>query len=270
MTKQTLDEILTSMGRAGRRLNEIDACEAGAGNISACVSWDLDLESRFPQSEELDLPWTVPGLAGRTVLVTGNGCRLRDILDYPEATVSAVRVHEGGVSGTWFTSPRKEFVRPTSEFNSHLAVHEDQVTQRGVDFQALIHAQPPYLVVLSSIPSLRTDREMNRRILRWEPETIVQIPQGVKVLDFMLPGSQELMENNIKGLRDHQIVVWSKHGVMARSDVSALSAVDKVEYAETGAMYEYRDMAGSGLGEGLSDDEMKAVIDAFHVQTDLY
>ena len=270
MTTQTLDEILTSMGRAGRRLNEIDACEAGAGNISVCVSWDLDIQSRFPESEDLDLPWTVPALAGRTVLVTGSGSRLRDILDDPEANVSAVRVHEGGASGTWFTSPRKEFVRPTSEFNSHLAVHEDQVTQRAVDFQALIHAQPPYLVLLSRIPSLRTDREMNRRILRWEPETIVQLPQGVKVLAFMLPGSQELMENNIMGLRDHEIVLWAKHGVMARSDVSALAGVDKVEYAETGAMYEYRDMAGGGLGEGLTDGEMKAVIDAFHVPSDLY
>jgi len=46
--------------------------------------------------------------------------------------------------------------------------------------------------------------------------------------------------------------------------------VDKVEYAETGAMYEYRDMAGGGLGEGLTDVEMKAVIDAFHVPSDLY
>jgi rhamnulose-1-phosphate aldolase len=111
---------------------------------------------------------------------------------------------------------------------------------------------------------------MNRRILRWEPETIVQLPQGVKVLAFMLPGSQELMENNIMGLRDHEIVLWAKHGVMARSDVSALAGVDKVEYAETGAMYEYRDMAGGRLGEGLTDGEMKAVIGAFHVPSDLY
>ena len=63
----------------------------------------------------------------------------------------------------------------------------------------------------------------------------------------MVPGSQTLMENNVRALRDHVIVLWSKHGIMVRSDASPLAAVDKVEYAETGAMYEVRDMMAGGL-----------------------
>ena len=41
---ETLAEVLDSMGAAGRRLNSIDAVEAGAGNLSAAVNWTLDLE----------------------------------------------------------------------------------------------------------------------------------------------------------------------------------------------------------------------------------
>ena len=94
--------------------------------------------------------------------------------------------------------------------------------------------------------------------------------RGIEVLDFMVPGSQTLMENNVRALRDHVIVLWSKHGIMVRSDDSPLAAVDKVEYAETGAMYEVRNMMAGGLGEGVTDAELRAVVEAFGVDTDLF
>mgnify|MGYP002744268651 CR=1 FL=1 len=200
----------------------------------------------------------------------GAFCRLRDVAGAPEANVSAFVVDDGGATGTWYTHSQRAYAKPTSEFNSHLAVHNDQVEHRGVGVQAVIHAQPPYLVQLSHIKAIRSTKEFNRRILRWEPETIVQIPAGIEVLDFMVPGSQTLMENNVRALRDHVIVLWSKHGIMVRSDDSPLAAVDKVEYAETGAMYEVRNMMAGGLGEGVTDAELRAVAEAFGVETDLF
>lgn len=270
-SETTLEELLVEMGKAGARLDEMHAVEAGAGNISVSVAWDLNLDSMFPESQEkVSLPLRVPALAGRTVLVTGSGCRLREVGVDPLVNVSAFVVDEGGETGTWYTHPKKRYVRPTSEFNSHLAVHNDQVEKRGVEFQAVIHAQPPHLVALSHDAETLNNHDFNRRVFRWEPETIVQLPEGIEVLEFMVPGSQELMENNVRGLRDHQITLWAKHGIMVRSDESPLSAVDKVEYVETGAMYEHMNSAIGGKNAGLSDEEIRRVIDAFGVQTNLY
>ena len=273
-THPTLDDVLAQMGAAGRRLDHMGAVEAGAGNISVAIpagAQKLGLADRFPQARAgIELPLPAPALAGRTVLVTGSGCRLRDVAGAPDANVSAFVVDDGGATGTWYTHSQRAYAKPTSEFNSHLAVHNDQVEHRGVDVQAVIHAQPPYLVQLSHIKAIRSTKEFNRRILRWEPETIVQIPAGIEVLDFMVPGSQTLMENNVRALRDHVIVLWSKHGIMVRSDDSPLAAVDKVEYAETGAMYEVRNMMAGGLGEGVTDAELRAVAEAFGVETDLF
>ncbi len=267
----TAADILASMGQAGSRLDHMAACEAGAGNISVSVrDTPPDLDDFFPETSTIELPVTVPGLAGWTFFVTGSGCRLRDVAADPEANVSVVILGEDGKTGTWRTSPRKAYVRPTSEFNSHLGVHEDQVKRRGLDFHVVIHAQPPYLVNLSHIAELRNDRDFNHAILRWEPETLVQVPQGIKVLDFMVPGGEELGAANVAGLRDHQVILWSKHGIMVRSDVSPLGAVDKVEYLEAGAMYEYRNRAIGGIGEGLSDEQIHRVIEAFGIETDLY
>jgi rhamnulose-1-phosphate aldolase len=270
MSQPSLPKALDALGAAGARLDAIHACEAGAGNISVCFAGPMDLGERFPQQETCELPIAVPGLAGRTLLVTGSGCRLREIGADPAATVAAIVVHEGGVTATLHASPRRAWQRPTSEFNSHLAVHEDQVTRRGVEFQALVHAQPPYLVALSHIAEINETVALSRRVLRWEPETVIHLPDGVGVLPFLVPGSPELMAKNVHLLRDHQLVLWSKHGVMVRSDTSPLAAVDKIEYAETGAMYEHLNTVAGRPSEGLTNAEIKAVADAFGVATTLY
>ena len=262
-----LDELLSSMGAGGARICEIDASEAGAGNISVYVGWDVEVRRRFPLAEEITLPVPAPALAGRTVLVTGSGRRLRQIQDDPEANVAAVVIGADGRSATQYTSPRRLFERLTSEFNSHLAVHQDQVARRGIEFQAVVHAQPMNLTYLSHIPAYRDTKAMNSRILRWEPESIVSLAQGVCVLDFMIPGSAQLMAANVEGLRDFEIVLWSKHGVMARSDLSVTRAVDRIEYAETGAKYEYMDLLAGGRAEGLTDSEISSVAHEFNISS---
>ena len=110
---------------------------------------------------------------------------------------------------------------------------------------------------------------MNRRLMRWEPETIVQLPEGLGVLPFLLPGSPVMMEGNVKLFREHQVVLWGKHGVMARSDKSVTRAADRIEYLETAAHYEYMDLVCGGRAEGLSDDQLREVIAAFNVKTKL-
>ncbi len=78
-----------------------------------------------------------------------------------------------------------------------------------------------------------------------------------------------MMEANVAGLREYRIVLWSKHGVMARSDISVTRAADRIEYAETAALYEYMDLVNGGKGEGLTLEELREVVEAFGVQTTL-
>ena len=264
-----LDDLLTSMGAAGQRISELDASEAGAGNISLYLGWEVEVRRRFPLTEEIELPLPAPELAGRVLLVTGSGRRLRQIVTDPLANIGAVRVHDGGGTATLHSAPQRLFEQLTSEFNSHLAVHADQVGRRGVNFQAVVHAQPPHMTYLSHVPAYRDTATFNDRVLRWEPESVVALPQGVKVLEFMVPGSAELMAANVAGLREHEIVLWSKHGVMARSDLSVTRAVDRIDYAETGARYEYMDLVAGGRGQGLTGEESRAVVQAFDVPTTL-
>lgn len=264
-----LDEFLVAIGEAGQRVSDIDAGEGAAGNISIVIGWPIEVRRRFPLVEAIDLPKPVPALGGKLMLVTGSGRRLRDIHKDPAANLAAIVIDADGRGGRMYTSPRRLFSRPTSEFNSHLAVHDDQVALSGTNFHALIHAQPPNLTYLSHLPAYRDTAYLNRQLLRWEPETIVNLPEGIGVLPYQLPGSPALMETNIAGLRAHRIVLWCKHGVMARSDQSVTKAADRIEYAETAARYEYMDLVNGRQAEGLTREELREIVLTFDVQTTL-
>ena len=265
MPDRSLQGILREMGLAGRRLDHMEAVEASAGNISVFVRGQSDFSPWTAFTEEVELPHVSPALAGGTVFVSATGARLRDVADAPGDTVGAFTVHEGGRTATLHGDPEGGFLRPTSEFNSHLAVHDAQVGARALDYHAVVHAQPPNIVLLSHIPSYQDERAFNRAVMRWEPESVVVTPSGVRVLPFMVPGSSTLMQGNVDALADHELVVWGKHGVLVRSDVSVLKAVDKIEYVEAGAHYEVRNLSIGGLGVGLSDEEIDDVAAAFGV-----
>ncbi len=262
-----LDEILASIGEGGTRIATIDAAEGAAGNISVCIGWPIEIRRRFPVAAEIRLPQPAPGLIGRHVVVTGSGRRLRDIAADPVANLGVVRIEDDGTTGTLLTSPDRLFERLTTEWNSHLAVHDDTVARTGTNFHAVVHAQPPHLTYLSHIPAYLDEERFSMRLLRWEPETMINLPAGIGVLPFMVPGSQALMDASVDSLRRHRIVLWAKHGVMARSDVSVTRAVDRIEYAEAAARYEYMNLVNGERAEGLTRDEMRAVAEAFNVTT---
>lgn len=265
-----LDDLLMMMGEAGRHIADIEASEGAAGNISICLRWPIEPRSRFPVVEEIELPQTVSELAGAVFLVTGSGRRLREIVVEPTANIACIVVNEDGRTGRMYTSYQRRFERVTSEFNSHLAVHYDQMLATGTNFHAIIHAQPLHITYLSHIPRYQNEKYLNTHLLRWQPETIINLPEGIGLIPFQVPSSPELMSGNIASLRTHRIVVWAKHGVMARSDVSVKRAADRVEYAETAAKYEYLNLSDGELGEGLSVEEIRAICRTFDIKQNIF
>jgi rhamnulose-1-phosphate aldolase len=208
----------------------------------------------------------VPQLAGRVVLATGGGRRLGGSPAIRRPRWGRTR-RQSGATATCHL-PRRHFRRLTSELNSHL-----QCTPIG-PFATyplhVVHAQPLQLTLLSHIPEYRVPLAMSRRLFRWEPETLINLPEGIGVLEFMLPGSAELQAATLAALRRHRLVVWSKHGVMARSDESVTRVVDYIEYVETAARYELLDGSTGNRAEGLTADDLHRVVEAFAVPTELF
>lgn len=264
-----IDNILHELGEAGKKLAEMGAAEGAAGNISVCLREPQDVSAFFPQVETIELPHHVPELAGMMLVVSGSGRRLREIADAPLANLACVTVEQGGCNGKLFTSPQRKFQRVTSEFNSHLGVHADRMREGKVSLHAVLHAQPIYLTALSHRAEYQDEKTLNRRLLRWQPETIANMPEGIGIVPFLMPGSAQLVVETKLALRTHQIVVWARHGVMARADESILHALDLIEYAETAAHYETLHLLAGGEG-GLSPEEIREITGFWKIQQNIF
>jgi rhamnulose-1-phosphate aldolase len=261
-----LGRLLLELGQAGKRLLDVDAAEGAAGNISVCFREKLDLTGYFPVTQTIDLPVPAPDLAEATLIVSGSGRRLRDILDAPTANLACIVVEPGGRTGRMFTAPDCQFKRVTSEFNSHLAVHHDQMRSRDLALHAVLHGQPVYLTFLSHLGAYQDETYLNRHLLRWQPETILTFPEGLGILPFLLPGSAELTTETMLAFREHRVVIWARHGVIARADDSILKAADLIEYAETAAHYEFLNRIAGDPGEGLSPEQIRSISDSWNIR----
>ena len=269
-TPLQLDSILHQIGQVGKRLSDIGSAEGAAGNVSVCVRKPLEINVLFPKMEMIQLPQPAPQLAGALIIASGSGCRLRDIAVQPIANLACILVDAGGRTGRMFTSPRRQFERVTSEFNSHLAVHEDQMSSGNIQLHTILHGQPLQLTYLSHIPRYQDWRYLNHHLLRWQPETIANFPEGLGVLPFILPGSQEQMTETVRILRSHRMLVWSQHGVMARSDDSILHALDLIEYAETAAHYEYLNLQADEKSEGLTPQQIRSICEFWNIKQSVF
>lgn len=265
-----LVRLLEEIGQAGRRLTEMGAAEGAAGNISVCVRETLDVGEFFPQQQAMRLPFSVPELAGATLIVSGSGRRLREIASSPQDNLACVIVEHDGETGKMLTAANPPFRRVTSEFNSHLAIHHARLTTTAARFQAVVHAQPLHLTYLSHIAAYQEERYFNMRLFRWQPETILNLPQGIGVLPFIVNGSAEQMTATAQAMQKHALVVWSRHGVVARSDDSVLHAVDLIEYVEAAARYETLNLSNGQRADGLSPREIREICAAWGVRQEVY
>lgn len=259
----SLKEILWEIGDAGRRMMQINAAEGAAGNVSVFLRSLPNMDSRFLQRGTIDLPVTVPALSDGWLIVSAAGRRLRDIASNPDVTLCLLHIQEGGELADIYAAAD---IRPTSEFNTHLAIHNDQVARRSLDQHAIVHAQPLYLTYLSHLDRYSETVAFNRRLLRWQPETILEFPEGIGVLPFLVPGSAELAENTVEPLRSHRAVIWRRHGIVTRSDLSVRKAGDLVEYAETAAHYEYLNLRAGEPAAGMSDFELHLMCERFGIE----
>ncbi len=266
----SVEQLVKEMGEVGKRLSEMGATEGAAGNISICVRGILDVEEYFPCMAMIDLPEPAPDLAGATLIVTGSGRRLREITDDPGANLACIVVQDGGIKGRMFTSANPHFKRVTSEFNSHLAVHHDQMRMRPLQVHTVLHAQPKYTTFLSHIPRYQDQKFFTTHLLRWQPETIMNMPEGIGVLSFLLPGSRHLMIETMLSMREHRVVVWSQHGVIARADESLLHALDLVDYVETAANYEVLNLYTGEASSGIEPQYLRDIAKIWNVRQKVF
>lgn len=262
-------KIIREMGEAGQQMTDLHAAEGSAGNISAYIRDLPELNADYTHFVKYSLPIEAPNLARGWVVISATGRRLRDLGRAPQISVVALHIKPDGATADLYSAIPG--LLPTSELNSHLAIHNQQVAQTGVTFHAIVHAQPPYITFLSHMDRYaQSDEMLNKQLLRWEPESILMFPEGIGMVPFAVPGSPDLMQLTVSSLQKHHLVIWQRHGVVSRSEVGLLKAADLVEYAETAARYEYMNLTVVQPARGLSPEQIRAIAEHYDIKQSIF
>jgi rhamnulose-1-phosphate aldolase len=258
------ESIVAQLGEVGQRMTALNAAEGAAGNMSVWTRALTDMPEMFAKQKLIDLPEPTPALVGGWLVVSGSGRRLRDIAADPAATLCVLHV-ESDTTALLYAAPG---MRPTSELNSHLLIHNAHVAEHDIAQHAVLHAQPPYLTYLSH--ALPPDANLfSRRFLRWQPETIMTFPHGVGVLPFETPGSHAQAAATAEAMHIYSAVVWARHGVIVR-DEDVRHTADLIEYAEAAAHYEYLNVQAGEPSSGLSDDELRRMCQQLGIKQTMF
>lgn len=254
---------LDQVGEVAGYLWDKGWAEWNAGNVSIVFP---DAEQIIP--ERLDDFRYVSAMhlpaesAGRILYVSGTGVRLRNLRN-PQQGGCMIRIDDraAGYYILWGGRHMKEF-RPTNEFTAHLKVHLD-VMDRAGSSRAILHTHPTELIALSHHPKHGRDgRGFTQMLWRMMPEIRVLLARGIGLMDYQMPGSEQLADMTVEFLRRHDVVVWKKHGVIAAGN-DLTHAFDLIDVANKGAMIFLNCLAAGYSPEGLTDRELEELVQAY-------
>jgi rhamnulose-1-phosphate aldolase len=223
--------------------------EGNGGNLSIRLNDSFD-----PRSEEVPLDFPRPELEGCSLLMTLAGSRMRDLAENPLDNLCLVRITDHGQA----YAVEKKHGKVTSEFPSHLAVHAVLVKERP-DHRVLLHTHPTFLIALTHI--VNEDSELIDTLIRMFPEAALLLHKNLAVLDYMLPGSEELGRATADAVRGASGVIWRGHGMLAVGKGPA-SALDLVEVADKAARVALL-LGDKRMESGLSADQLRDICQAF-------
>ncbi len=242
--------------------------EANAGNLSIDVTESclkFHKKKITPESNVVFRPEGYENLGGRRILITGSGCRFRDIAKDPENGMSIIQISEDGLK--CFILDACGFnknIKPTSELAAHLLLH-NYFRKMDLKEKVVIHTHPTELVALSQIKRFWKEEKFNTKLHGMLPEVKVIIPKGAGLVDYALPGSEKLAKSTLEKIKEgFRIVIWQKHGCLAISDCP-VSGFDTIDILNKGAKVLLACLNAGEVPEGLSGTELTELKQAFNL-----
>jgi len=234
--------------------------ERNGGNITVNITEWVDdaMRARQPLTEPIGIGAKLPSLRGCYFYCKGTGRRMRDLAKHPMQNGSIIRILDDCSS---YVVIGDERVMPTSELPSHLAVH-DYIISSGSDYKACLHTHPIELVAMSHNSGMLDGKRLTRLLWSMIPETLAFAPLGIGVVPYQLPGSLRMAGETLEQIRDHDVVMWEKHGVFAvgKDIVDAFDQIDVLN--KSACIY----MSARSMGfepDGMTDEAMSEVQEVF-------
>lgn len=195
--------------------------EINGGNMSYRMTADEvgEIKEHFNADgewQEIGKNVSVPDFAGQYFIVTGSGKYFQNVKDNPEDSLCIVTVNESGdkykivwglVNGG----------RPTSEISAHLLTHSIKSKATGGKYRVVYHSHPKYINILTYVLPLKSE-VFTRELWEMMTECSIVFPNGVGVMEWMVPCCAEIGIATGKLMEKYDAVVWAHHGLVCSGE----------------------------------------------------
>ena len=205
--------------------------EGNAGNISANVTGSPGTDPDAPLSSFTahPLPGAYKTLAQQYFLISGANTRMRNLAKQPLLNLLLIRISDDGES--YIHLPIRQEIdaslKPTSEFCTHLAIHE-YLLSGGRPERAVLHTHVNELIALTLDQKINSEPVLNQVLGSVLLEMSMMIPKGVGLIPYLPPGSGAVAQATVASLQQHDLILWAKHGVVTIG-ADLFDCLDKIE-----------------------------------------
>ena len=206
---------------------------------------------------------TVKELANEYFLVSATGKYFRNSTVDPLNSFGLIQIDELGLNYRiiWGFS---ENGKPTSELPSHLLNHQIKKRLTKGLHRVIYHAHTTNLIALTFVLPL-DDKVFTRALWEMATECPVVFPEGVGLVPWMVPGSENIGVETSKLMKKYNVAIWAHHGtfVSGESFDNAFGLMDTVEKAAE-ILVKVMSMSNSKQ-QTITNDNLKELGLAFNV-----
>ncbi len=264
MTKFIESTYVTEMRKITSHLYEHGWDERNGGNVSLRLTEDevKDFEDVHEVKRNIPIDFDAVELKGTYFLVTGTGRYFKNVYDFPERDTGLVKIAADGKSADLLWG-FNDGGQPTSEFPAHLMTH---IKRLGIDpsQRVVMHCHPTNLVAMTFTVPL-VEKTLSRILWKMQAESIVVFPEGIGIIPYMTPGTNDIGEATAEKMADYRLVVWPHHGIFGTGD-SIDEAFGLIETAEKAAMIytTIQSQGGKFLAE-ITDKDLENLAKRFSI-----
>jgi rhamnulose-1-phosphate aldolase len=205
-----------------------------------------------------NLPGEFNSIAGDIFYVTGKGTRMRDVSKSPLEYGSIIRISQDGRK---YTAASDQHIEPTSELPTHLSIHQF-LKARGIENSVVLHTHSTELIALTHCKPFLDSAQLTRTLWSMIPEARINVPKGIGIVPYVLPGTIKLAKATIKQLENHDVVLWEKHGVLAVGN-DILHCFDVIDTLTKAAQIYLFSRTAGFEPQGLNNEQLDELADAF-------
>ncbi|RRD95405.1 rhamnulose-1-phosphate aldolase [Clostridiales bacterium COT073_COT-073] len=155
-------------------------------------------------------------LAGQYFLISGTGKYFYNINRDPEDCLGIIELDDKGENYriVWGFSGGG---RPTSEMPTHLMNMEVRARATGDKNRVIYHAHCTNLIAMTFLLPLK-DEVFTRELWEMMTECPVVFPEGVGIVEWMVPGGREIAVATAQKAEKYNAVIWAHHGLFCSGE----------------------------------------------------